>query len=235
MGRKMNRRNLLAWSLGAAIAGTGCLPALAADGMTPGTLNVFIDKPRLDDYADYETFLADVMEYRRQQQAETPAAPGVAADIRRPAPPSRRPESLQEALQQASPPPEPWSAGFERFGRTTPASFPLPELEGGDMATQNIAGRLQDMGTVDPEIFVDDTAREQADGQLADNPSNDRETREKKAAEDNDDIFSASYDPDSRLVTDSAGNQTRLPLFIDNEIDRTEIRTLKMDVSIFRD
>lgn len=235
----MNARAGSALLLVALIAGDGCLPVLAADVLAPGTLNIFIDKPRLEDYADYDTFLVDIMEYQRQRQqrALAPTGSGV-ADLATGTPSSTRPdrpESLQEALQRADPPPEPWSAGFERFGRTTPASFPLPELEGGEMATQDIAGRLQDMGTVDPEIFADDAAWEQADEQLADNPSNDREVREKKAREETDEIFPPAYDPGSRRVTDSAGNQTWLPLFLDNEIDRTEIRVLKMDVSIFRD
>ena len=229
------------------LPGFVCLPAHAADDYTPRPQKVFEDKPRIEDYADYNTFLVDIMEYRRQKQERAAAAAAAKAipddtlaTVAGQAEPDRTiytivaPESLDEALERARKLPHPVYEEQERFGRTTSASFPIPEMDGGDMATNEIAGRLADLEAVDPTAFDDTSAEEQATGALVRNPSNEDEAADKQAFEGTDDAYTPSYNIANRTVTDSDGNTYWVPIYIENEIGFTVIRVFDLSVEVIR-
>lgn len=239
------QRTLLAALL---LPGFVCLPAYAADDYTPRPQKVFTEKPRIEDYADYNTFLVDIMEYRRQKQERAAAAAAARAvpdetlaTVSGQAEPDRAiytivaPESLDEALERARKLPHPVYEEPERFGRTTSYSFPIPEMDGGDMATNEIAGRLADLESVNPAAFADPSAEEQAIGVLVRNPSNEDEAADKQAFEGTDDAYKPSYDIANRNVTDSDGKTYWVPIYIQNEVGYTVIRVFDVAVEVIAD
>ncbi|MFP5440227.1 MAG: hypothetical protein ACLGHJ_01935 [Gammaproteobacteria bacterium] len=242
----MARLPALSLLLAALLPAVWCAPALAEDAWKPRPQKVFTEKPRIEDYADYSTFLVDIMEYRRQKEAQAaeaatrPATPAPAA-----APASGPvddpslyfiggPESLEDALARAKKLPHPVYSEPERFGRSTANSFPMPPLEGEDLSANEVPGQLADMDTVDPEAYNEEGAKQDAEGQVARNPTGDRKDREQQADEGTNPAYRASYDRDSRFVTDTQGNRYYIPIMIKNEVDYTIIRRLEIDVEVIR-
>jgi len=242
----MARLPALSLLLAALLPAVWCAPALAEDAWKPRPQKVFTEKPRIEDYADYSTFLVDIMEYRRQKEAQAaeaatrPATPAPAA-----APASGPvddpslyfiggPESLEDALARAKKLPHPVYSEPERFGRSTANSFPMPPLEGEDLSANEVPGQLADMDTVDPEAYNEEGAKQDAEGQVARNPTGDRKDREQQADEGTNPAYRASYDRDSRFVTDTQGNRYYIPIMIKNEVDYTIIRRLEIDVEVTR-
>ncbi len=248
----MPDKHLPAYLLVGVLLGAGCLPVFAADSLTPRPQQVFSEKPRIEDYADYSTFLVDIMEYRRQKQeraAQQSALPrtGPADDTTLANVTGQSaavadlglyridgPESLEEALNRASKLPHPVYDEPERFGRTTAASFPMPPMEGEDMAARDIAGKLQDMDTVNPEIYEDPTAQDHATAFLAEDPDNDAEVRDKKAAEGTNEAYPISYDVAARVATDSDGRVVRAPLYIKDEVGYTAVYSLNIEITTLK-
>lgn len=248
----MPDKHLPAYLLVGVLLGAGCLPVCVADDLTPRPQQVFSEKPRIEDYADYNTFLVDIMEYRRQKQermAKRPAGPqaGPADDTTLANVTGQsaaatdlglyridRPESLEEALNRASKLPHPVYDEPERFGRTTAASFPMPPMEGEDMAARDIAGKLQDMNTVNPEAYEDPTALDHASAFLAEDPNNDDEVRDKKAAEGTNEAYPISYDVAARVATDSDGHVVRAPLYIKDEVGYTAVYSLNIEITTLK-
>ncbi|MFZ5756927.1 MAG: hypothetical protein ACOY3X_08495 [Pseudomonadota bacterium] len=238
-------------SLAAALLLAGaCVPAYAADDLTPRPQRVFLEKPRIEDYTDYNAFLVDIMEYRRQKQeraqaAATAGATGIGDDTlarvtgQEAADPTLYridgPESLDAALARAGKLPHPVYEEPERFGRTTSYSFPIPQMDGDDMSSNEIQGRLADLESINPDTFRDESAEELVDGVLVRSPSNEEKTREKKAAAGTDDAYQPSYDLASRTVTDSDGKTYWIPIYIENEIGYTVIRVFDISVETLRD
>lgn len=244
----MVRLPALSLLLAALLPAVWCVPAQAEEEWTPRPQKIFAEKPRIEDYADYSTFLVDIMEYRRQKEAQAaeaaqaaskPAVPAAAAPANGPVDdPSLYfiggPESLEDALARARKLPHPTYSEPERFGRTTANSFPMPPLEGDDLSANEVPGQLADMDTVDPEVYNEEGAKQDADGQVARNPTGDRKDREQQADEGTNPAYRASYDPTGRYVTDTQGNRYFIPIMIENEVDYTIIRRLDIGVEVIR-
>ena len=252
----MSGRHLLPHFLAVALIAGGCLPAYAADDFTPRPQRAFAEKPRIEDYADYNAFLVDIMEYRRQkaEKAQSKAAEAAAVASTPSLPDDtlasvsgqqtvdlrelyqvRDPESLEDALARAKKLPHPVYNEPERFGRTTSYSFPIQPMDGEDMSIREIGGLLQDMESVNPDTFRDNSDQDQASHTLAKNSSNDGEAREAKAIESVDGIFRPFYDIATRILTDSNGNKIWAPMFVDNEAGVTIIRRLDIEVVLKTD
>ncbi len=102
------------------------------------------DKPELSQFADYNTFLVEMLEYksaRREQAQHRQACPDA---YKQPERPSRNPtviqepETLSEALQRADRIPRlDYSQHQTWYNRTTSRSFPLPDL-GSDRLSNNV-------------------------------------------------------------------------------------------------
>lgn len=241
----MARLPALSLLLAALLPAVWCVPAQAEEEWKPRPQKIFAEKPRIEDYADYSTFLVDIMEYRRQKEAQAAAAASKPAAPAAPAPangpvddPSLYfiggPESLEDALARAKKLPHPVYSEPERFGRTTANSFPMPPLEGEDLSANEVPGQLADMDTVDPEVYNEEGAKQDADGQVARNPTGDRKDREKQADEGTNPAYRVSYDSTGRYVTDTQGNRYYIPIMIKNEVDYTIIRRLDIDVEVIR-
>lgn len=244
----MARLPALSLLLAALLPAVWCVPAQAEDEWTPRPQKVFAEKPRIEDYADYSTFLVDIMEYRRQKEAQAAAAaskPAPPAPVPAPAPANGPvddhglyfiggPESLEEALARAKKLPHPTYSEPERFGRSTANSFPMPPLEGEDLSANEVPGQLADMDTVDPEVYNEEGAKKDADGQVTRNPTSDRKDREHQADKGTNPAYRASYDREGRLVTDTQGNRYYIPITIKNEVDYTIIRRLDIDVDVIK-
>lgn len=169
------------------LAGTvlaAAMPAIASaqDGPAAADRRVFTEKPRIEDYDDYGTFLVDIMAFRRQKedQARELAAratertlgaaegsPAVAEEL--PLSPLardpyrvRKPESLEEALERARYIKHTDHNELVRFQRTTSQSFPLEALETTEMSTAELPGMLADPATGQLAIHEDDTTEKQA-------------------------------------------------------------------------
>lgn len=217
-----------------------CLPATAADDMTPRPQRVIADKPRIEDYADYNSFLVDIMEFRRQKlERETAAAAAkAAAPSTSTEDPSlyriNGPESLDDALARASRLPHPVYAEPERFGRSTSFSFPIPQMEGDDMSANEVPGRLTDLETLQPDIYEDETALNKAESDQKESPTGDEKVRATRALQGSNEAYQISYQEDGRLMTDSDGRTRELPLLIKNEVGYTVIRHIEVEVTTFK-
>lgn len=177
----MSGRLALPLVLASAALGLGA-PALtcAADQLAVGQQRVFAEKPRIEDYEDYGSFLVDIMAFRKQreelarEQTEQPATRAVA-----PATPTnaqteplsplardpyrvRQPESLEEALERARYIKHPEYPELVRFQRTTSQSFPLEALDTPELSTAELPGMLADPATGQLAIYEDDAAEGQA-------------------------------------------------------------------------
>lgn len=253
----MSRRHLLPHLLAVAILGGACLPARAADGYAPVAQRTFTEKPRIEDYADYNAFLVDIMEYRRQKQrmadaekirkAETAAAAEALGftlqdetlanvsgqngmDDLRELYEIAAPESLEDALERAKKLPHPVYLEQERFGRTTASSFPMPQIDGADLSIGEVTGKLQDLELVNPDTFRDSGDEDNAARVMAKNPSNEDDQAEVKATDIGDAMYQPFYDMATRILSGSDGKHLWLPVFVDNEAGRTVIHKLEINV-----
>lgn len=230
------RRPLPKLLLAAALATAWCAPALAEDEMTPRPQRVFAEKPRIEDYADYSNFLVDIMEYRRQKDAQAAAAAEKPAAIPPPVAEDpllysiSGPESLDEALRRAKRMAHPSYAEPERYGRTTASSFPMPAMEGKDLSTNEIQGNLADLEAVNPEGYDEQGDEMTAAGQIARNPTRDRVSREETADQEDSPPLSASWDESTRILTGSDGQTYWIPVYVENEVGYTIIRRLDIEV-----
>lgn len=244
----MSGRPLLPHLLAAAILGGACLPALAADDFTPRPQRTFAEKPRIEDYADYNAFLVDIMEFRRQkqerQQARTRNATPAAAladdtlgnvsgqresDLRELYDISE-PETLEDALARARKLPHPVYQEAERFGRSTANSFPMPPMEVEDLSARDVTGLLQDLEQTNPEIFRNPGDEQQAEHILEKDPGNTDDATEVKAAEDVASIFRPFFDIAGRNGSDSDGKVVKVPVIVPNEIGYTVIHNLNIRI-----
>lgn len=247
----MPGKHFPAYLLAAAFLGSGCMSAFAADDLTPRPQRVFVEKPRIEDYADYNAFLVDIMEFRRQKQEkaaaraaassaaamDSAALAGVAIqdpDAGRALYDISGPESLDDALVRASKLPHPVYDEPERFGRTTSFSFPIPQMEGDEMADKEIQGQLQDLESVDPVVYEDETALDHTNELLAEDPDNSDDTTTTKSAEGSNGAYRVKFDIATRDVTDSDGNHIHAPQSIAGEIGYTVIRVFDIEVEYFK-
>lgn len=251
---------LLPHLLAVAIVGSLCVPVYAVDGYTPRPQRTFSEKPRIEDYADYNAFLVDIMEYRRQKQrildekqrqaAEAAAAAEAAgfpvedntlASINAQGAQDleglyqiTQPETLDEALERAKKLPHPVYTEPERFGRTTSYSFPIPQIDGAELYTsEEMEGKLQDLESLTPETFRDNGDEANASKVLAKNPSNEDEQADIKATDIADAMYRPFYDMATRIIQGSDGKVVWLPMFVDGEAGRTTIYKLDIDVHTF--
>jgi len=254
----MSPRRLLPQLLAVAILGGICAPAFPVDDNTPRPQRTFVEKPRIEDYADYNAFLVDVMEYRRQKQqrleARQRAEAEAAARAEEAGVPLQEetlasisgqraedisglyqisaPETLDEALERARKLPHPVYTEQERFGRTTSFSFPMPQIDGEDLYVGEVSGRLQDLELVNPDTFRNPGDEEMAEQVLAKNPSNEDEQADVKAIDFSAALAKPFYDMASRMIAGSDGKVVWLPIFIDSEAGTTVVRQLDIDVGI---
>lgn len=103
------------------------------------------ERPRMENYADPERFVADVLAWEKQQKkankptrqhSSGPYAEGNWHQV-------TGPEKLDEALRNAYGYTQPNYQEKYRFNRTTHLSFPLERLESGQLSGQAITGVLQ--------------------------------------------------------------------------------------------
>ena len=136
----MRRVSVFQWACLWAV--TALAPAgWAADCSEPVTLP---DKPQLSQFADYNTFLVEMLEFKsakRKQVQHRKACPQAYTEPERPSRnPTviREPETLSEALQRAEKIPQlDYSEHQTWYNRTTSRSFPLPDL-GRDRLSDNM-------------------------------------------------------------------------------------------------
>lgn len=207
----MSGRIALPLVLASAALGLGA-PALtcAADNLAHGQQRVFTDKPRIEDYEDYGSFLVDIMAFRRQkedrarelaeQAAARPVASAAPAEGRpatEPASPLardpyrvRQPESLEEALERARYIKHPEYPELVRFQRTTSQSFPLESLDTPELSTAELPGMLADPATGQLAIYQDDAVEGQAE-KSANESADGEDARQSKAEADSFAITSA--------------------------------------------
>lgn len=250
----MSSKSLLAPFLAVALLGS-TLPALAAEDMTPRPQRTFTEKPRIEDYADYNAFLVDIMEFRRQKAERARAKEALAALEAAGGPVSddtlanvagqdradlsglyrvTGPESIDEALARARKLPHPVYDEPERYGRTTSYSFPIPQMEGDDMSAREIPGMLQEEAAEELVTYKVKTHDELVDEILSeDDPTNSDE----EAAKDADYTYGEATEPTidlaTRWVTDSDGNKYWIPIIIENEIGTTIIRKFILEISTY--
>lgn len=104
-------------------------------------------RPQLENYADPDEFISDVLAWQQQQRSAKSA--DTAADEQEPANNSGSwhnitgPEKLDEAIRKAYGYTPPDYKARYRFNRTTHLSFPLPRLESSQMSGQAITGGLR--------------------------------------------------------------------------------------------
>ncbi len=224
---------------------TAPAPAMPSD-LTPRPQRVFTEKPRIEDYTDYGTFLVDIMEYRRQKEE---AAARAAAQAAMPAPAApaadsgtdpalyriNGPESLDDALARAKKLPHPVYQEAERYGRTTANSFPIQSLDSEDMSSNEVSGQLADLETLEPDVYREqDAIEENVVVSQARKPTNDSDARDKKADEDSDVNYRPTYDRENRIASDSDGNTYRVPLYIKNEVNYTVIRRAEFTAEVIK-
>lgn len=157
----MSGRKVLPLILAGTIAGAGIPIACgAAENITPRPQQVFAEKPRIDDYTDYNAFLTDIMEYRRQQAERgrqeagaAPAAPGETENLYR----ITGEESLESALERARRLQHPDYAEGIRFERTTSLSFPLDPMDQPDLSGSELTGMFIDPESGKAFVYEDDT------------------------------------------------------------------------------
>lgn len=246
-------RFLLVPLLAAAVLVAGCPLALASEDLTPRPQRVFTEKPRIEDYTDYNAFLVDIMEFRRQKAERAAASAAAKASTTGPVDDQalagvngangvtdpelyriRGPESLEDALARARKLPHPVYEEQERYGRTTSQSFPIAELEGDDMSANEVAGELHDLQAVQPDPYLDPSAEEHAVKVVADNPDNTDETQAKQAFEGTDDAYEVAIDTETRFIRDSDGRTIWAPIFVKDEVSYTVINRLSIEVTTFR-
>lgn len=185
----MSGRKVLPLIMAGTIVGAGIPIACgASESITPRPQQVFTEKPRIDDYTDYNAFLTDVMEYRRQQ----------AERARQQDPGSSRPvpgepeslyritgeESLESALERARRLEHPDYAEGVRFERTTSRSFPLDAMDQPDLSGSELTGMFIDPESGNAFVYEDDTTdrkiRKATDAAMTDE---EKKRREKATAE----------------------------------------------------
>ncbi|GEM_PF-4443033 len=136
----MRRVSVFQWALLGAV--TALAPAgWSADCSEPVTLP---EKPRLSQFANYNTFLVEMLEFKsakRKQVQHRKACPQAYTKPERPSrnpTEIREPETLSEALQRAEKIPRlDYSEHQTWYNRTTSRSFPLPDL-GRDRLSDNM-------------------------------------------------------------------------------------------------
>lgn len=191
-----------------ALAASLAAPAVAAaDELTPRPQRVFQEKPRIEDYADYNAFLVDIMEFRRQQREGTAAA-DAPAGVAMPAEPVEDhslyvilgPETIDEAVERARHLPHPVYRERKRYNRTTSQSFPLQQMDHPDMSGHLVGGRLADVNEGNLDEATDESAEQYALKLTGDNPDNDDESRYNAAVEDSYTLGRAEYDPKPTVI-----------------------------------
>ncbi len=247
-------RSLLVPLLAAAVLAAGCPLALASEDLTPRPQRVFTEKPRIEDYSDYNAFLVDIMEFRRQKAERDAARAAAKAVTSGPVDDQalagvngangvidpevyriRGPESLEDALARARKLPHPVYEEQERYGRTTSQSFPITEMERDDMSVNDVAGELHDLQAVQPESYRDPSAEEHTTRVTTTNPDNVDETQAKQAFEGTDDAYEVAIDTETRFIRDSDGRTIWAPIFVKDEVSYTVINRLNIEVSANHD
>lgn len=249
----MTGRPLLPHLLAVAVLTGACLPAWAIDDLTPRPQRTFTDKPRIEDYADYNAFLVDIMEYRRQKQERlqarsAPPAPAASLSDDTLASVSGQrdvdlrelyeitsPESLEDALERAQKLPHPTYEEAERYGRTTSTSFPMAPMEGDDMSSREVSGNLQDLELLNPDTFRNPGDEEQAAHVLAKDPGNDDDARDVQATEGVAEALRPFYDLATRIITDSDGRKLWVPIAVQTEAGYTLVRRFDIEVGVVVD
>lgn len=110
------------------------------------------DRPQIDQFADYSTFLVEAMEYKtkkREQAEHKQKCPQAYVEKQRPNPDPTKiegPETLSDALQRARKIPRiDYSRHQKWYDRTTSRSFPLPDLGGDQLSSNTIETSLKKM------------------------------------------------------------------------------------------
>lgn len=226
----MSGRLALPLVLASAALGLGA-PAIAsaADNPPQGQQRVFTEKPRIEDYDDYGSFLVDIMAFRKQKEDRahelaTQAAtspPPVAVGSLNPEPLSplardpyrvRQPESLEEALERARYIKHPEYSELVRFQRTTSQSFPLEALDTPELSTAELPGMLADPATGQLAIYEDGAAEGQAE-QSANESADGEDARQTRADADSFAITSAGLESaGSKWAVDADGQRFYLQI-----------------------
>lgn len=110
------------------------------------------DKPRIEDFADYNDFVVEAMKYKKQkraQQAHRQRCPETYVVRERPNPDPRvidGPETLGEALRRTRRLPRvDYSRNQTWYNRSTSRSFSLPSLSGNELSNRSIDTHLQNL------------------------------------------------------------------------------------------
>lgn len=250
LGKSPIVRALVALALAAGVAAAA--PAADDRGGQPG--KVFHDKPRIEDYADYNSFLVDIMEYRRQKdsrgkepatrtttrttpgqppQRQNEPAPGKAASpLSRDPYAIRHPETLDEALERARYLKHPTYDTQLRFNRTTSQSFPMEPLEGEEMSVAELPGTLTDTSASTIQTYTDTTASTKVVADTKADPTDDEKARDTMAAADTYSVTEAGYDAANKIAIDSAGDRHSLQLANQYTLGEGDLRIEHISVSI---
>lgn len=204
----MSGRLALPLLMASAALGLGApTPSCAADNLTHSQQRVFTEKPRIEDYDDYGSFLVDIMAFRKQKEdranelaTQAVANPATATEggltpeplspLARDPYRVRQPESLEEALERARYIKHPEYSELVRFQRTTSQSFPLEALDTPELSTAELPGMLADPATGQLAIYEDDTVEGQAE-KSANESADGEDSRQTKADADSFAITSA--------------------------------------------
>lgn len=248
LGRHPVARSLVALALVAGLVAA----ASAADNGGARQGKVFHDKPRIEDYADYNSFLVDIMEYRRQkdsrgkeltthnaaraaqglppqQKGEPETAP---SPLARDPYAIRHPESLDEALERARYLKHPTYDTQLRFNRTTSQSFPMEPLEGEEMSVAELPGTLTDTSASTVQIYTDTTASSKVAADVKTDPTDDEKSRNIMAVADTFSVTEAGYDAASKEAIDSAGARHSLQLANQYTLGEGDLRIEHISVNI---
>lgn len=112
------------------------------------------DKPRIENFADYNDFVVEIMKYKkvaREQQEHRSKCPQAYVVRQRPNPDPtviEGPETLGEALRRTERlPGVDYSRNQTWYDRSTSRSFGLPSLSGEELSNRSIDAHLQNLST----------------------------------------------------------------------------------------
>lgn len=248
LGKHPIVRALVTLALAAGLAAA----APAADNRGGQTGKVFHDKPRIEDYADYNSFLVDIMEYRRQKDSRNKelttrnaarSAQGLppqrenepektVSPLARDPYAIRHAESLDEALERARYLKHPTYDTQLRFNRTTSQSFPMEPLEGEEMSVAELPGTLTDTSASTIQAYTDTTASTKVAADTKTDPTDDEKARDTMAAADTYSVTEAGYDAANKIAIDSAGDRHSLQLANQYTLGEGDLRIEHISVSI---
>lgn len=203
----------------------------AADDTIPRPQQIFTEKPRIEDYSDYNAFLVDIMEFRRQKQEReeaaraqqaareaTSAAGAAATSVDQSLYRIEGPETLDSALERARQLPHPVYEEQERYGRTTAQSFPIPTLDSPDLSEADVPGMLHDLeAEAEGLAYEDDTAGDTAEAASKDETDPYAVALRKLRGKDPN-ALSPEYDAENGLLIGTDGSATVIRLGSDRAV-----------------